>query len=200
MSGPAYRVLMVCTGNICRSPMAERLLAARLRQRLGEASADIAVGSAGTWGLVGEPIQPNAVEALIARGGDPSGFQARELTVDLVTEADMVLGMTRDHRAAAVTLDPRASSRTLTLRELARLLGPVRAADIPGAEPAERLRGLLTAAIGNRGMVPVADPRDDDIADPYGLSRVHYERAADEIVMALEVVLDRLQPAGGQPA
>jgi len=180
--------------------MAERLLAARLRQRLGEASADIAVGSAGTWGLVGEPIQPNAVEALIARGGDPSGFQARELTVDLVTEADMVLGMTRDHRAAAVTLDPRASSRTLTLRELARLLGPVSAADIPGAGPAERLRGLLTAAIGNRGMVPVADPRDDDIADPYGLSRVHYERAADEIVMALDVVLDRLQPAGGQPA
>jgi protein-tyrosine phosphatase len=86
------------------------------------------------------------------------------------------------------------------LRELARLLGPVSAADIPGAGPAERLRGLLTAAIGNRGMVPVADPRDDDIADPYGLSRVHYERAADEIVMALDVVLDRLQPVGGQPA
>jgi protein-tyrosine phosphatase len=191
---------MVCTGNICRSPMAERLLAARLQQRLGTAAADIEVGSAGTWGLVGEPIQPSAVDALVARGGDPSGFQARELTVELVTAADLVLGMTRDHRAAAVTLDPRASSRTLTLRELARLLGPVGAGDIAGTEPVERMRGLLTAAIGNRGLVPVAEPREDDIADPYGLSRVHYERAADEIVAALDVVLDRLQPRGFQPA
>jgi protein-tyrosine phosphatase len=107
--------------------------------------------------------------------------------------------MTRDHRAAAVTLDPRASSRTLTLRELARLLGPVRGDDIAGTDPVERMRGLLSAAIGNRGMVPVVDPRDDDIADPYGLSRAHYERAADEIVTALEILLDRLRPAGARP-
>jgi protein-tyrosine phosphatase len=181
--------------------MAERLLAARLRERLGaEAAAGFEIASAGTWGLVGEPMQPHAIAALTARGGDPTGFVARELALDLVQAADLVLGATREHRAAAVTLDPRASARTLTLRELARLLGPVKPTDISGDDPVERMRGLLTAAIANRGLVPVADPREDDIADPYGQSRAAYERAVQEIDGVLQVVLDRLSPAADQPA
>jgi protein-tyrosine phosphatase len=196
VSGSPYRILMVCTGNICRSPFAERLLVARLAARLGpQAASEFEVGSAGTWGLVGEAMQPTTAEVLRERGGDPTGFLARELTAELVADADLVLGATREHRAAAVTLVPRASARTLTLRELARLLGPVGAADIPPADPVERMRALLAAAIGHRGLVPPEDPRDDDIADPYGLSRVSYERAADEIEAALEPLLERLAPA-----
>jgi protein-tyrosine phosphatase len=194
VSDPAYRILIVCTGNICRSPFAERLFTARLREELGaEAASHFEVSSAGTWGLVGEPMQPEAARALVERGGDPAGFVARELTVDLVTEADLVLGATREHRAAAVTFDPRASSRTLTLRELARLLGPVGPAAITATEPAERMAQVLTAAIANRGLVPPADPRDDDIADPYGQSRSAYERAAEEIDAALRPVIDLLR-------
>jgi protein-tyrosine phosphatase len=198
VSGSAYRILIVCTGNICRSPFAERLFAARLREGLGDAAAGFEVSSAGTWGLVGEPMQPEAAAALIARGGDPSGFVARELTADLVSDADLVLGATREHRAAAVTFDPRASSRTLTMRELARLLGPVERAAIAGEDPVERMRQVLRAAIGNRGLVPVADPRDDDIADPYGQSRAAYERAAEEIDAALRPVIHLVRP-GAEP-
>jgi protein-tyrosine phosphatase len=194
VSDPAYRILIICTGNICRSPFAERLFAARLREGLGaEVASQFEVSSAGTWGLVGEPMQPEAARALVARGGDPAGFVARELTVDMVNEADLVLGATREHRAAAVTFDPRASSRTLTLRELARLLGPVGPAAITATEPAERMAQVLTAAIANRGLVPPVDPRDDDIADPYGQSRSAYERAAEEIDAALRPVIGLLR-------
>jgi protein-tyrosine phosphatase len=199
VSEPAYRILFVCTGNICRSPFAERLFTARLREALGaEAVAQFEVGSAGTWGLVGEPMQPEAARALVERGGDPAGFVARELTVDLVLEADLVLGATREHRAAAVTLDPRASSRTLTLRELARLLGPVGPGQITAAAPRDRMAQLLTAAIANRGLVPPAEPRDDDIADPYGHSRSAYERAAEEIDAAFRPVIDLLRSGAEQ--
>jgi protein-tyrosine phosphatase len=200
VSDPAYRILIVCTGNICRSPFAERLFTSRLREVLGpDAASHFEVSSAGTWGLVGEPMQPEAARALVARGGDPAGFVSRELTVDLVTEADLVLGATREHRAAAVTLDPRASSRTLTLRELARLLGPVGRAAITANEPAERMAQLLTAAIANRGLVPPADPREDDIADPYGQSTSAYERAAEEIDAALRPVIDLLRTGAESP-
>jgi protein-tyrosine phosphatase len=190
-----YRILIVCTGNICRSPFAERLFGARLRERLGpEAAARFELSSAGTWGLVGEPMSPEAAKSLVARGGDPSGFAARELTVELVAGADLVLGATREHRAAAVTFDPRASARTLTLREFGRLLTPVAPAAITAADPVERMREVLSAAIGNRGLVPPADPRDDDIADPYGQSRAAYERAAEEIDAALRPVIELLRP------
>jgi protein-tyrosine-phosphatase len=53
---------------------------------------------------------------------------------------------------------------------------------------------VVSAAIGNRGLVPPADPRDDDIADPYGQSRAAYERSAEEIDAALRPVIALLRP------
>ena len=100
----------------------------------------------------------------------------------------------------AVTLDPRASSRTLTLREFARLLGPVAVgAGRRSSDPVERMRGPLSAAVGNRGLVPVPTRVTTTSPTRTGQSRAHYERAADEIDAALQVVLDRLAPGGAQP-
>ena len=116
MSAEVFRVLHVCTGNICRSPMAERLTRGGLEQRLGADAARFVVESAGTWGHSGAPMEPYAAATLEGYGLDGSDFRARALVDQHVADADLVLTATREHRAAAVVLHPRAASRTFTLR------------------------------------------------------------------------------------
>lgn len=100
------RVLMVCTGNICRSPMAEGLLRARF-----EATGRGTVSSAGLAALVGRPAEPHAVALLAARGIDLSGHRARQLTPELVAAADVVLVMEEAQRLRVARLAPAASVR-----------------------------------------------------------------------------------------
>src|SRR5579884_54277 len=154
-------VLFVCTGNLCRSPMAACLFAARLGDVDG-----IRVGSAGTWGRDGAPMEPEAARVVAELGGDPRRFPgARRLTAELVEAADLVLTAAREHRAAVVTLVPRAARKTFTIREFGRLTAAVDA--LPGADPAARAAALAPAAAGRRGFIPPVDPADDDIPDPY---------------------------------
>ncbi|MGN6474409.1 MAG: hypothetical protein ACTHK4_12285 [Mycobacteriales bacterium] len=190
MTSDVYRVLFVCTGNICRSPYAERLLRLRLDNLLGPEAKRIEVSSVGTHALVGEGMMPEAAETLVRAGGDPDGFEARALEPHHLEASDLVLGMTREHRAAAVMLLPRASSRTVTLREYARLLTRVKRSDLPsGADPVERFRAVTAAAFGRRGFAPPRDPFDDDVPDPFGGPMAAYERAAAMIDKALGVPL-----------
>jgi protein-tyrosine phosphatase len=196
MSESTYRILMVCTGNICRSPFMERLMMARLRANLSEADvARFEIESCGTWGLVGEPMAPDAAETLVELGGDPAGFGGRAIAVEMIEAADLVLAATREHRGIVVTQLPRAASKTLTLREFARLLEPVTPDDVTaaaGSDPVERMRVIASRAFGNRGLVPLGNPADDDIGDPYGRPRESYVRAAGEIDAALTVPLTLL--------
>jgi protein-tyrosine phosphatase len=182
---------MVCTGNICRSPFAERLLRAKLDEQLGTEAERIEVSSAGTWGLVDEPMMAESADTLRRYGGTPEGFAARALVAEQIEEADLVLGLTRDHRGEVVTMVPRAAGRTVTLLEYARLLTGVVAADIAaaGADPVERFRAITATAFGRRGLVPIEDPTDDDVPDPYRGSLAGYDRAAELIARALEVPL-----------
>lgn len=186
-----FRVLVVCTGNICRSPMAEHLLRAGLAARGVEG---VEVSSAGTHGLVGEPIQPHAAAALGAV--DASAFRARRLTAELVAEADLVLAASREHRAAAVTLVPRAASRAFTLRELDRLLSAVDPGELP-SDPALRPAALVVAAGRQRGLVRPDRPEDDDITDPYGGPAEGYPPTARLIEATLQRLLDLLAPPVG---
>lgn len=189
-----YRVLFVCTGNICRSPFAERLLRARLDSLLGPAAERIEVASTGTQGLVGEPMWPDAVESLERLGGNAGGFVARALAPDQIESADLVLALTREHRAAVVTTVPRASARTVTVREYARLLTGVTPDDLAaaGSDPVERFRAITKTAFSRRGWTPLDDPSDDDVPDPFGGPMAGYERAAAMIAQALEVPLSLL--------
>lgn len=191
-----FRVLHVCTGNICRSPMAERLMRSGLENRLGADAARFVVESAGTWGHSGASMEPHALTTLGLFEVDGSDFRARELLAEHVRTADLVLTATRDHRASAVVLQPRAASRTFTLREFARLtaaVGPLQATD-----PVERARELVRAAAGKRGLVPPVAPKDDDLADPYKGPASGFEVCADLVAASLRGPLDLLAgvPAG----
>lgn len=101
------RVLMVCTGNICRSPMAQGLLERRLRER----GLSPLVESAGTSALVGRPAEPQAVELMAARGIDLTGHRARQLTPGLLRSFDLVLVMEAWQQREVERVDPSARGR-----------------------------------------------------------------------------------------
>jgi protein-tyrosine phosphatase len=101
------RILVVCVGNVCRSPMAAALLARRLSDR----SAGVVVESAGIAALVGRPADPIAVELMRERGLDLSGHRARQLTEPLALAADVVIAMEQGHVKAIEAAYPRARGR-----------------------------------------------------------------------------------------
>jgi protein-tyrosine phosphatase len=184
MSEP-FDLLFVCTGNICRSPTAELYAAHHLPP------AHFRVHSAGTYGLDGYPIEPQAARRLAALGIAHDAFRARRLTEEMVRAADLVLTATREHRSAVVTLVPKALPRTFTMREFARLAGDVDAAGLTGDDPADRARALVAAVAARRGGGWVPRERDD-VADPYGAGDDAYDRAAADITAALRRPLELL--------
>jgi protein-tyrosine-phosphatase len=107
MSSRPYRVLVVCTGNTCRSPMAEGLL----RDRFAELGVDAEVRSAGTFAVIGAPAQPHAVATAARAGVDITSHVARQLDDRMVAWADTVLCMARSHAAAVRSLDSTSDVR-----------------------------------------------------------------------------------------
>ncbi|SPE62892.1 Sugar-phosphate isomerase, RpiB/LacA/LacB family [Verrucomicrobia bacterium] len=105
-------VLFVCTGNVCRSPMAEGLFRQAVSGR-GEYRAL----SAGLGAMEGQPPSPYAVQAVKELGIDISYLRSRMLTPDLVAQADYIFGMTHSHIETVMLLFPHAAEKTFLLRE-----------------------------------------------------------------------------------
>jgi len=115
MKGPKV-ILFVCTGNICRSPMAAALLRARLEAD-GRGD-EYRVLSAGTWVEEGRPVSHYAQVVMAEHGIDLSNHRAREITPQLMEEADLVLVMTRTHRESLQAEFPEAASKIYLLSEM----------------------------------------------------------------------------------
>lgn len=192
MSGGTFDVLVVCTGNIGRSPMMERML----RRDLTTAGLNhlVDVTGAGTWARDGESMEPYAEQALRERGVDADAFVARRLQPAQVTGADLVLTATREHRSAVVQLVPAAVRRTFTLLELARIADQLPSP--PGAggvDPLTRMRAAVDWAARNR--VPSTREAGDDLADPLGAPLATYRERADQIQTACSRVVTLLRGA-----
>lgn len=113
-------ILFVCSGNTCRSPMAEAIARKRLADRLGVPqdqleSRGFAVYSAGAYALPGARATPAAVDAVAAMGGDLSRHRSRMLSPELVNAADAIYAMGKAHRQAVLALAPSAAGKVVTL-------------------------------------------------------------------------------------
>src|SRR5512141_2263143 len=105
-------VLFVCTGNVCRSPMAEGIF-----RQAAQGRGDYRVLSAGLGAAEGQPPSPYAVQAVKELGIDISGLRSRMLTAELVLQADYIFGMTHSHLDTVAMLYPPAAEKTFLLRE-----------------------------------------------------------------------------------
>lgn len=183
--GP-FSVLMVCMGNICRSPMAERLLVLAAKSHVGDKATDLLlVHGAGTGGWhVGAEMDPGAARQVQLRGGDADSFAARRLVAEHIEYSDLILTATGEQSKFVHGLRPDADDRTFVLGELGRLLTQVDEAALPAFAPdpdAVYARGVaLVGAVAKvRGGRP---PRPaDDLDDPWGRADRYFARIADEI-------------------
>lgn len=144
------QLLVVCTANVCRSPLAAKALERALR---GTSFAAAEVSSAGVRALEGEQMCPVSAEDLDA--GDlpfAATHRARQLTTELVRDAALVLTMEREQRSSAVQLAPGSQAKVFTLREAEGLLTVLVERD---GEPPADLAALAKALHSVRGLAPL---------------------------------------------
>jgi protein-tyrosine phosphatase len=171
------KVLFVCTGNLCRSPMAEVLLKDELRQR---GCTGVEVVSSGTWGIDGSPATPEAVQAVGELDIDLSSHRARSLDVDEVRTADLVVAMTGVHVREIIQMVPGAQEKVVLLKQLRATKVEPLAAD---ATHAQRLEALLA---GQRPELV----RAHDVDDPMGMPVGRYRRTVTELRDGIEHLAD----------
>lgn len=169
-----FRILAVCTANICRSPMVEILL----RQRLDPDVFDVA--SAGVQGWHQAPVDSMVVLELERLGARAEGFASRALDAEMVSDADLILTATRDHRSVVLGRHPGALRRTFTLREFAELVEDMIGVSSPAEMVAEAYRRRSEAG------------KDLDLPDPFRRPPDVHRVVADQIAAAVGVVAERL--------
>ena len=180
----AFTVLFICTGNICRSPVAQTLLRRDLDQ-------SVAILSAGTHTTFGRPVDAKMAHVMTDNQLTVPGIASIPLTAAMIEGADLILALTTAHRAEAVYMVPSAVRRTFTLREFERLVAAHGTAVPLGSTDAARLQALIPLAIAQRAHLAIGR-HQDDVFDPIGRSRNAHRRAYREIDTAVTTITQAL--------
>lgn len=188
-------IVTVCTGNICRSPLAEFAIADGLREFPW-----LDVTSAGTSALVGNPMDPGSAAIATAHGYlGVQDHRARAISPELVAEASLLLAMDRSHRSWIVEHFPRAKKKTFTLVECAELAAATSRDELldeyqfAHTESSGPLAPGLTAIRLSRDRIPAEKlGAYEDIVDPYGRTTEVFEQMSDKLLPATRIVTDFL--------
>jgi protein-tyrosine phosphatase len=189
----AFRVLMVCTANHCRSPIAQQLLAHDAAARFGPDRAWL-VDSAGTDVRAPWPLHEHARAVLAERLPEVAPHHSADLTPAAISSADLVLTASRQHRSSVVSMVPSALGRTFTILQFARLCTQV--APIVSSDSGELGRQLVVQAKLARSSLQPVPVELDDLADPMGRSINEFRICADEVQVAIEQMLRPLELDG----
>lgn len=157
------KILLVCTGNTCRSSMAEAILKQLINERK-EIFGDIEISSAGTYAVEGGKASPQAIVVMQEWGISLENHRSTPVTEQLVEESDLILTMTMNHKRALLYMLPEAEDKVFTLKEFA------------GGE-----------------AIPMGMMVSLDISDPYGQSVEVYRSCAEEIKEYLLKLLVKLE-------
>ena len=183
------RALIVCTGNVCRSPYMERRLARAL------AGTGVEVVSAGTSALTCEGIDPGSVERLRKVGAHVDHFTATQLTGQVVAQADLVLTASREHRGQVVQLHPKALRYCFTWADFADLVDGLDAAGLGRPGPDQTwVAHVAAVAAARRGTIPPRSKEEADILDPYGRGPEKFYLMAEQIEKSLAPIVAVLTP------
>ena len=165
---------------MCRSPVAEAFLRAKVD---AAGLTDVRVYSAGLLES-GRAAPDDNIDVMAELGYDLAPHRSRQITVDMIEAADLIIGMAREHVREVAVEVPDAWPRTFTLRELVR-----RGEEVGPRGPAQPLdEWIAKLHAGRAPAMLVGTSDDDDVADPMGRTRRHYETAAT----AIEELTDRL--------
>ena len=178
-------VLFVCTGNRCRSPVADALTWRALRSRgvpATTASAGLLVG--------GAPLPAETVRVLAKFGIDDHDRLSQQVTVDLLATSTLVVGMDRSHVREIAVLDPEVWHHTFTLKEAVR-----RATDVGPRGVGEALPAWAERLGAGRNPADILGASEaDDIADPIGAPYREHERTAELIEELVDQLVDLAWP------
>ena len=174
------RVLFVCTGNVCRSPLGELLF------RMYTAGTSIEVDSAGTHSLVGHEIDASSAALLASAGVDSSAFRSKQLTYEIAEACDLILCFEETQQHNIVTISPSAMRYTFTLTDFSNMCAYCAQQNmIAGVTLPERLQSVIAQATTVRPMLPTAGT----IADPFHKDFFAFRQAADTIDSSIRNIL-----------